>query len=241
VLRRSPGRPCSFRGGARAGAADAIDGTVVVIGDEANEPSFIARMSRTVHVVVCSNEAGHERFHRRNVHRRSNLMVTTSPPIFTLRFQDPCRRKEDHVAIFIGQARCRCRTSSPARRVGPEQCDRLGELAAGAPPAEFGVGEVALVAIGDSRSCLAGLGDAIELGPPARPPTANRRAFSGKVELLQRRIASPFHDLADTVGVDLEALPIRVRPIDLGVPLRWQADFAGRADLEVELLVRGRR
>src|SRR5260370_6991152 len=48
------------------------------------------------------------------------------------------------------------------------------------------------------------------------------------------------HDLADTVGVDLEALAIESDAIDLAVPLRWHADVAGRADLEVELLVRAK-
>src|SRR4029079_16645959 len=111
-----------------------------------------------------------------------------------------------------------------------------GEFAAGTAPAVFRIGEVALVAIGIAEVVLAGLGDAIELvlGHVLREPVAR---VLRKVELLQRRMPVHSHDLADAVGVDLEVLAIESDANDPGVPLRWQADVARRADLKVELLV----
>src|SRR6266705_2605732 len=49
----------------------------------------------------------------------------------------------------------------------------------------------------------------------------------------------PVHadDLADARRVDLETFAIETDTVDLGVPFRRHADVAGRADLEVELLV----
>ena len=44
--------------------------------------------------------------------------------------------------------------------MGADQGDRLGELVARVAPAEFRIGEVALVAIGIAEVVLAGLGDA---------------------------------------------------------------------------------
>src|SRR5580704_1315329 len=235
--RHPPGRPRSFPGDARAGAADAIDGTVVIIGDE-QRPVFHGKdVHRTSNVVVVLYEAGNEGFHRPEcaiavqsdgdyIAADLHAAVPGSVP-----------RKEHHVAIFIAQPVARVELQAKRGRMGPEQGDGLRELAAGVPPTEFRIGEGALVAIGIAEIVLAGLGDSIELvlRHVLRQPIA--RIF-GEVELLQRRMPVHSHDLADTVGIDLEALAIESDAIDLAVPLRRHADVAGNADLEVELLVR---
>src|SRR5262249_17749094 len=53
----------------------------------------------------------------------------------------------------------------------------------------------------------------------------------------------PVHanDLADPVGVNLEALTIQTDAVDFAVPLRGHTDVAGNPDLEIELLVRSDR
>src|SRR5262245_33459289 len=120
--------------------------------------------------------------------------------------------------------------------MGSEQGNRLGELAARVPPAEFRVREVALVAIGIAEVVLAGLCDPIELvlrdvfGQPVA------RVF-GEIELLQGRMPIHADDLADAMGVDFKALTIETDTVDLGVPLWRYADVAGRANLEAKLLV----
>src|SRR5216684_1435758 len=234
---RPRGRKRSFPDAGPAGAANTIDGTVEIIGDEQRPVFHGKNVYRTSNVVVILNEAGNERFHRpectiviqfdgHDVATDLHTAIPRSVP-----------REEDHVAIFISKSAAGVELQAERGRMGPEQCDRLGELAARVPPTEFRVREVALVAIGIAEVVLAGLGDAIELvlRQVLRQPIAR---VLGEVELLQRRMPVHSHDLADTVGVDLEALPIESDAIDLAVPLRRQADVAGRADLEVELLVR---
>src|SRR6266404_820315 len=230
-------RKRSFPGVGPSGAADTIDGTVEIIGDEQRPVFHGKHVHRTSNVVVVLNEAGNERFHRLEcaiVIQFDGHYVATD---LHSAVPGSVPREEDDVAIFISKSVAGVELQAKRGRMGPEQCDGLGELAARAPPTEFRVGEVALVAIGIAEVVLAGLGDAIEfvLRHVLRQPIAR---VLGEIELLQRRMPVHSQDLADTVRVDLEALPIESDAIDLAVPLRWQADVAGGADLEVELLVR---
>src|SRR5438552_13887480 len=132
--RRPPGRKRSFPGDGPASAADTIDGTVEIIGYE-QRPVFHGKdVHRTSNVVVVLNEAGNERFHRpectiaiqfdgHDVATDLHTAVPGSVP-----------REEDHVAIFISKSVAGVELQAKRGRMGPEQCDRLGELAARAPP-----------------------------------------------------------------------------------------------------------
>src|SRR5260370_14638847 len=57
--RTPPGRKRSFLGDGPAGAADTIDGTVEIIGDEQRAVFHRQHVHPTSHVLVGLNEAGH--------------------------------------------------------------------------------------------------------------------------------------------------------------------------------------
>ncbi len=143
----------------------------------------------------------------RNVPSSFNSMVTTSPPILTAAVPRAVPRH--------GRARCgiQCRARAGVEleakrgRMGPSRATGLVNSLQERAPAEFRVGEGTLVAVGIAEMILdRGLGNPVELALRAHPPTASR-ASSGEVELLQRRMPVHPDDLADAVGVDLEALP----------------------------------
>src|SRR6266568_7622756 len=114
----------------------------------------------------------------------------------------------------------------------PQQCDRLGEFVTRAPPAEFLVGNVALVTIRKSEIVLARLGEPIELvlGYILRQPIAT---VFGEVELPQRRVPVHSDDLPDPARHDFRAAAVQIDTTELRVGGRRHANITWRADIEI--------
>ena len=95
-------------------------------------------------------------------------------------------------------------------------------------PAEFGIGNIALVAIRRAE-ILADLGDAVELvlGNVLRHPVA---AVVGEVELLVLRIPVEADGVADAEGDHFGAGAVEIDAADLAVIVVMQHVVAGLAD-----------
>ena len=116
-----------------------------------------------------------------------------------------------------------------------QQGDRRGVVAAGFAPAEFGIDDIALQAIGRAEM-LADLGDAVEfvLRHVFRHPVA---AVVGEVELLVFRIPVEADGVADAARDHLGAAAVEIDAPDQAVRVAMQHVVAGLPDRNVELVV----
>src|SRR5215510_14074885 len=121
-------------------------------------------------------------------------------------------------------------------RVRAGQHDRWFELLARAPPAEFRIGEIALVAKRRAEM-LAYLGDAVELvlwhilGQPIA-------GIVGKIELLVHRIPVESNRMAHAPRDHFRAATVEINTADLAVRIAVQHVVSRLAYLKIELLVR---
>src|SRR5262245_22964169 len=146
-----------------AAVADAVDGAVVVVRDQQRAVFHDHHVGRPPDVVVVLEEAGHERLHRPEGAVRFELHHHKVTSDLGGAVPRSMARDDDLVAVG-GREHCAGVEAHPQRRrMWTQQCDRLGELIAGATPSEFLVRDVALVAIGEAEIVLAGLGQAVEL------------------------------------------------------------------------------
>ena len=118
---------------------------------------------------------------------------------------------------------------------GPSRPTGGGEVAAGMSPAEFGVGDIALIAIRRAEM-LADLGQAIEfvLRHVFRHPVA---AVVGEIELLGFRMPVEADGVADAARDHSTPVPSRFIRADLAVGVVVQHVVAGLSDRNIELVV----
>src|SRR5262245_21864174 len=121
-------------------------------------------------------------------------------------------------------------------RVRTGQHDRWFELLARASPAEFRIGEIALVAKRRAEM-LAYLGDSVELvlRHILRPPIAG---IVGEIELLVHRIPIESNRMTYASRDHFRAAAVEIDAADLAVRITVQHIVSRLAYLKVELLVR---
>src|SRR2546422_4889703 len=144
--------------------------------------------------------------------------------------------EEGAVLVLGGEHRARVELHAVAGHVRARLDERRRELAAGAPLAELGVGDVALVAVREAevQTLLR-----CDVEAVARHVLAQPIAGVGcEVELLRHRMPVEAHAVPHAVGEVLEAGAVGIDARDVGVGVGRDADVAGRADVEVELAVR---
>src|SRR5262249_17655628 len=149
--------------GDASAAGNSIDGAIVVVGDQHRAVLHRQHVHGPTDVVVVLDEAGDERLHRPEGAVAVQLDADHVAADLYASVPGAVAGKEDGVTVFAAEPVNRVELQTERGTVGPEQRDRLGELAALASPAEFRIGEVALVAVGIAEVVLAGLGDTIEL------------------------------------------------------------------------------
>ena len=91
-----------------------------------------------------------------------SFATTTSPPIFFVLFQEPCRAMKMALTVFSREHAARVEAHAERRTVRAEQGDGLDELIARVAPTDFAVREVPLVTVREAEM-LASLGDTVEL------------------------------------------------------------------------------
>src|SRR6266550_1028091 len=127
------GRPRSYwlsaTGGSLRTVAHSVDRAVVVVRDEQRAVLHDQHVNRPPDIVVVLEEASHERLHRSEGAVRFEL-------------------HQHKVTADLGAG---IEAHPQGRRMWTQQCERLGELTAGAPPPEFRVRDIALVAIGEAE------------------------------------------------------------------------------------------
>src|SRR5215469_5666186 len=118
----------------------------------------------------------------------------------------------------------------------PQERGWFREFVARASPAEFLVGDVALVTIRISEIVLARLGEPIELvlGYIFRQPIA---AVFGEIELPEHRMPVHADDLPNPARYDFRAAAVEIDTAELRVGGRRHADIARCTDVEIELVV----
>ena len=117
-----------------------------------------------------------------------------------------------------------------------EQRRGIGVVGARFSPANFAVGKGAVMAVRVSEM-LTRLGNAIEfiLGQVFRQPVA---AVLGEIQFPGHRAPVKTHRVAYAARVNFCAAAIPIHTADLRVGVRWLADVARRANIDVELVVR---
>src|SRR5262245_50349264 len=161
----------------------------------------------------------------------------TSPPIFFTLVPRAVTNNEDGVAVFLWEHLPGVEPHAERCAVRPELCDRPGEFIAAAAPAELGVGNVAAVAIGKAEIVLAGMEHAVELvlrlvlGEPVT-------LVLGEIQHSHRRVPVHADDLTNAASHHFGAATVQIDAADLCVTIRWHADVARRANVEIELVVR---
>ena len=164
-----------------------------------------------------------------------SLTSATSPPNLLVLFHEPWRATKIWFLYFAGNDVAGVELHAERGRVRPHQGDRRRELAALAAPAEFLIGNIALIAIRRAE-VLADLGHAIELvvGEILRHPVA---AVVGEVQFLGFGCQSKPTVLRMPCAIVSMPLPSRLTRRMVAVALGRQAVVAGLADLEIELVV----
>src|ERR1700756_3359647 len=114
--------------------------------------------------------------------------------------------------------------------------DRLGEFIAAVAPAVDRVRDVAAVTIGVAEIVLSRIENSVQLvlRLVLRQPVA---LILGEIEYLRHRVEIQADDLAGTMSDHLRPAAIEIGAAKLSMR-RWRhADVAGRADIEIELVV----
>src|ERR1700733_12885568 len=225
-----------LRGDFLLAVADAPDGAVPVVGDEDRAVLQLHDVDRTPDILVVLQEAGEQRFDVFDC----AVLVEMSDSNVTAELDGPIPRTmtRDDDLVLVGSREHFAGIETHAERgcVRTHQADWRRELAAGVSPAEFGVGNIALPAIGGAE-VLADLGDAVEfvVRKVFRKPVA---AVVGEVELLGFGIPVEADGVADADGNDFRARTVEVDTADLAMILVMQHVVAGLADRNIELVVR---
>src|SRR5262245_8118135 len=194
----------SATGGRPLGAvADAVDGAVIVVGDQQRAVLHHQHIDRPSDIIVVLEEAGNERLHRPEGAVRLELHQDKITSDLGAAVPGAMARDDDLVAVGGREHGAGVEAHPQNTRVWAHQRQRLGELIARVPPTELLVRDVALVAVRVAEIVLAGLRHSVEfvLGDVFRQPVAT---VFGEVELLGSWVPVHPDDLTDAGSDDFQ-------------------------------------
>src|SRR5262245_20538586 len=194
----------SATGGRPLGAvAHPVDCAVVVVGDQQRAVLHDQHIGRPTDIVVVLEETGNERLHRPEGAVRLELHQYKITSDLGAAVPGAVARDDDLVAVGGREHGAGVEAHPQSPRVWAQQCERLGELIARAPPSELLVRDVALVAVGVAEIVLAGLSHSVEfvLGDVFRQPVATD--FCG-VKLFRGWMTVYRYDLMGVISDDID-------------------------------------
>src|SRR5882724_5752129 len=214
---------------------DTIDRAVPVVGDQDRAVLELQYIDRPADILIVFEEPGDERLLR----LYGAVLVQLDHEDITANFRRavPGAVPRDNDRVLVGlREHAACIEAHPERGgMRAHQGNRRGIVGAGFSPAEFGIDDIALQAIGRTE-VLADLGHAVELilRHVFRHPVAS---VVGEVELLGLGIPVEADGVADAPGDHFGAGAVEIDAADLAVGVVVQHVVAGLSDRDVQLVI----